>query len=375
MMKKVLILSTSTGYGHNQAANSLMELIKNDDTEILVHDFLKENRFFDRSIVNGYDLCASSLGTLYGLLYKISNIKFINNLVSFLFLPVANKLAKFIDSFNPDLIITTHPLAVSILSYLKKRQIIKVPVISVVTDFKCHYTYVSKIIDHYIVACDFTKENLASKGIPKEKISPFGIPVKQDFYKEDYPNYVENIIQSPLNILLMGGGMGLDNISKVLKTLIKNENPLNLTIVCGNNAELKEELCKEYGHIKGNKKLNILGYTTEIPKIMKGSDLIITKPGGLTTTESLLSHLPMIIPFIIPGQESENREFLSKSNCAITINHLEELNKVINDLNKDNNKLINMRKSILDVLSSYSPEGIIKLCTKMLNDSYNKRRY
>ena len=60
--------------------------------------------------------------------------------------------------------------------------------------------------------------------------------------------------------------MGLDNISKVLKTLIKNENPLNLTIVCGNNAELKKELCKEYGHIKGNKKLNILGYTTEIPK-------------------------------------------------------------------------------------------------------------
>ncbi|MFR4050791.1 MGDG synthase family glycosyltransferase [Clostridium perfringens] len=374
-MKKVLILSTSTGYGHNQAANSLMELIKNDDTEILVHDFLKENRFFDRSIVNGYDLCASSLGTLYGLLYKISNIKFINNLVSFLFLPVANKLAKFIHSFNPDLIITTHPLAVSILSYLKKRQIIKVPVISVVTDFKCHYTYVSKIIDHYIVACDFTKENLASKGIPKERISPFGIPVKQDFYKEDYHNYVENIIQSPLNILLMGGGMGLDNISKVLKTLIKNDNPLNLTIVCGNNAELKKELCKEYGHIKGNKKLNILGYTTEIPKIMKSSDLIITKPGGLTTTESLLSHLPMIIPFIIPGQESENREFLSKSNCAITINHLEELNKVINDLNKDNNKLINMRKSILDVLSSYSPEGTIKLCTKMLNDSYNKRRY
>lgn len=375
MMKKVLILSTSTGYGHNQAANSLMELIRNDDTEILVHDFLKENRFFDRSIVNGYDLCASSLGTLYGLLYKISNIKFINNLVSFLFLPVANKLAKFIHSFNPDLIITTHPLAVSILSYLKKRQIIKVPVISVVTDFKCHYTYVSKIIDHYIVACDFTKENLASKGIPKERISPFGIPVKQDFYKEDYHNYIENIIQSPLNILLMGGGMGLDNISKVLKTLIKNENPLNLTIVCGNNAELKKELCKEYGHIKGNKNLNILGYTTEIPKIMKSSDLIITKPGGLTTTESLLSHLPMIIPFIIPGQESENREFLSKSNCAITINHLEELNKVINDLNKDNNKLINMRKSILDVLSSYSPEGTIKLCTKMLNDSYNKRRY
>ena len=169
--------------------------------------------------------------------------------------------------------------------------------------------------------------------------------------------------------------MGLDNISKVLKTLIKNENPLNLTIVCGNNTELKKELCKEYGHIKGNKKLNILGYTTEIPKIMKSSDLIITKPGGLTTTESLLSHLPMIIPFIIPGQESENREFLSQSNCAITINHLEELNKVINDLNKDNNKLINMRKSILDVLSSYSPEGTIKLCTKMLNDSYNKRRY
>ena len=209
-MKKVLILSTSTGYGHNQAANSLMELIKNDDTEILVHDFLKENRFFDRSIVNGYDLCASSLGTLYGLIYKVSNVKFINNLASFLFLPVSSKLEKFINSYNPDLIITTHPLSISILSHLKKKEKIKIPVISVVTDFMCHYTYVSKLIDHYIVACDFTKKNLASKGILESRISPFGIPAKKDFYKEDYHNYVEKAIQSPLNILLMGGGMGLD---------------------------------------------------------------------------------------------------------------------------------------------------------------------
>lgn len=169
--------------------------------------------------------------------------------------------------------------------------------------------------------------------------------------------------------------MGLDNISKVLKTLMKNENPLDLTIVCGNNTELKEHLCKEYEHLKGNKILNILGYTTEIPKIMKNSDLIITKPGGLTTTESLLSHLPMIIPFIIPGQESENREFLAKSNCAIHINQLDELNTIIDEFNEDGNKLISMRNSILKVLSSYSPEETVKLCTNMLNDSYNKRRY
>lgn len=375
MMKKVLILSTSTGYGHNQAANSLMELIKNDDTEILVHDFLKENRFFDKSIVNGYDLCASSLGTLYGLLYKISNIRIINSLACMFFLPVANKLAKFIYNFNPDLIITTHPLAVSVLSHLKRKKIITVPVISVVTDFKCHYTYVSKQIDHYIVACEYTKKNLASKGIPCERISPFGIPAKKDFYKTDYHNHIEHITKPPLKLLLMGGGMGLDNISKVLKTLMKNENPLDLTIVCGNNTELKEHLCKEYEHLKGNKILNILGYTTEIPKIMKNSDLIITKPGGLTTTESLLSHLPMIIPFIIPGQESENREFLAKSNCAVHINHLDELNTIIDEFNEDSNKLISMRNSILKVLSSYSPEKTVKLCTNMLNDSYNKRRY
>ncbi|MDZ4994188.1 galactosyldiacylglycerol synthase [Clostridium perfringens] len=374
-MKKVLILSTSTGYGHNQAANSLMELIKNDDTEILVHDFLKENRFFNRSIVNGYDLCASSLGTLYGLLYKISNIKIINSLACMFFLPVANKLTKFIYNFNPDLIITTHPLAVSVLSHLKRKKIITVPVISVVTDFKCHYTYVSKQIDHYIVACEYTKKNLASKGIPSERISPFGIPAKKDFYETDYHNHIEHITKPPLKLLLMGGGMGLDNISKVLKTLMKNENPLDLTIVCGNNSELKEHLCKEYEHLKGNKILNILGYTTEIPKIMKNSDLIITKPGGLTTTESLLSHLPMIIPFIIPGQESENREFLAKSNCAVHINHLDELNTLINEFNEDGNKLISMRNSILKVVSSYSPEETVKLCTNMLNDSYNKRRY
>lgn len=373
-MKKILILSTSTGYGHNQAADSLKELIKNEDTEILVYDFLKENRFFDRSIVSGYDICASSLGKLYGLLYKISNVRIINFLTSIMFLPVSKKLLKFIDSFNPDLIITTHPLSISILSYLKKKRKIPVPVISVVTDFKCHYTYVSKQIDHYIVACEFTKENLTSKGIPSERISPFGIPAKKDFLEVDYLKPIKHIDEPPLKILLMGGGMGLDNISEVLKNLMRNANPLNLTIVCGNNTELKNHLTKEYSNINGNKVLNILGYTTEIPKIMKASDLIITKPGGLTTTESLLSHLPMIIPFIIPGQESENREFLAKSNCAVPIYNLNELNSVIDEFSKDNKKLEEMRNSIISVLSSYSPSGTMELCNTMLNDSYNKRR-
>lgn len=374
-MKKILILSTSTGYGHDQAANSLKELIKNNNTEIVIHDFLKDNHLFNSSIIKGYELCATSLGNIYGFFYKLINFNSINNIISLFFLPVSKKLYKYISDFDPDVIISTHPLAINILSYLKKKKLINVPIISIVTDFKCHATYVSKEIDQYIVASQYTKENLMSKGISENKIAPLGIPVKQDFYQHDYHKYIPSTLDGPIKILLMSGGMGLNNISKVLKKLTEGSTSLELTIVCGKNESLKKHLIKEYGDFKGNKKLSILGYTSNIPEIMKNSDLIISKPGGLTTTESLLSQLPMIIPFIIPGQESENRDFLAENNCAIKIKNLDELNVEISKLENDKDRVMNMKKSILKVLNDYSHEDIIKLCNSIIDDSYKKRRY
>lgn len=374
-MKKVLILSTSTGYGHDQAANSLKELIKNNNTEIVIHDFLKDNRLFNSSIINGYELCARFLGNIYGFFYRLINFNSINNIISVFFLPVSKKLAKYILDFNPDVIISTHPLAINILSYLKKKKLINVPIISIVTDFECHATYVSKEVDQYIVASQYTKKSLVSKGIDENKIAPFGIPVRQNFYEHDYHKYIPHILDGPIKILLMGGGMGLNNISKVLKKLSEGNIPLELTVVCGKNNKLKNHLLKEYNNFKGNKKINILGYTTNIPEIMKNSDLIITKPGGLTTTESLLSQLPMIIPFIIPGQESENRDFLAQNNCAIPIRNLDELNIELSKFESDKDKLMNMKKSILKVLEPYSHEDIVNLCNKIIDNSYKKRRY
>ncbi|MGL5245132.1 MAG: MGDG synthase family glycosyltransferase, partial [Sarcina sp.] len=125
-MTKILILSTSTGYGHDQAANSLKEILLKEHQDILVYDFLKNNKVLNGSITNGYELCANSLRLLYGIGYKLTNNFFINKINSILFSSVCKSLSKVINDYNPQLIITTHPLCVSILSKLKKQKAILV---------------------------------------------------------------------------------------------------------------------------------------------------------------------------------------------------------------------------------------------------------
>ncbi|MPQ45299.1 MGDG synthase family glycosyltransferase, partial [Clostridium tarantellae] len=208
-MAKILILSTSTGYGHDQAANSFKEILLAENNQVLVYDFLKSNKILNGSVVNGYELCANSLRLLYGIGYKITNNSFINKLNGIIFSSVCKSLLKVIDSYKPELIITTHPLCVSILSKLKKKNFISLPIISVVTDFKAHYTYISQEIDAYITASESTKNHMITKGINKNNIFSLGIPLRKEFYNSNKITKIHKT-NNYFNILLMGGGMGLN---------------------------------------------------------------------------------------------------------------------------------------------------------------------
>lgn len=362
-MKKVLILTTSTGYGHNLAAYSTKDIINDSTKEVIIYDFLQSNKLINKSIVNGYELCANSLGMLYGHLYKISNISIINNLINFFLFKVRRKLLNYIKDYEPDIIIATHPLSICLLSSLKKQRFIDIPLISIVTDFKAHYTYISKEIDAYITASTFTKNDLIKKGIDKSRIYPIGIPIRKDFYKTNEIAITHT--NTNLNILLMGGGMGLKNISLVLEQIISNNN-INITVICGKNIALKDSLTNTYKNYINNK-LSIIGYTTEVSNIMQNSDLLITKPGGLTSTEAIVTNLPMLIPFIIPGQESENKDFLVKNNCAISVNKLDQINKMLNILLKNPSKLIEMQCNMRNISSSYCQENLITLCNMLID--------
>ncbi|WP_040210606.1 MGDG synthase family glycosyltransferase [Clostridium polynesiense] len=371
-MKKVLILTTSTGQGHNQAADSLKDTFVKRGYEVIKYDFLDNNsKFLTRCIVGGYELLVSKTPKVYGGIYKITNFAKINSSLKLAFMHTENKVYYYITQCSPDIIIGTHPLSVNIISSLKKHKLIDIPFISIVTDFKAHSTYISPYVDAYITASEYTKKKMSEGIIPENRIFPYGIPIKQEFFsKADAFLSMER--DEYFNILLMGGSMGLNNIFYVLERLMKNKHKLRITVVCGNNSELKSNLEEAFMNPPLDKKIHIFGFTTAVASLMELSDIIISKPGGLTASEALVKNLPMIIPFAIPGQETENAEFLSSIGCAVYEPDLNNINNILNSLIENPDKLLEMKNNIRRISKHYSINEIVSLSERLIN-SYERK--
>lgn len=365
-MKKVLILTTSTGQGHNQAADSLIEAFEAENFKCIKHDFLEgNNKFLNDLIVQGYEISASKFPKIYGWSYKLTDHKFIYKFLPLVFKGTDKKLNNIIESSKPDLIIGTHPFTVNIISRLKKKGM-NIPFISVVTDFKAHYTYVHPSVDAYITGSDFTKDSLVKLGIDPSVIFSYGIPIRESFFERD--EVIEDIKDKEyFSLLLMSGSMGLKNISYVLDELLNNKHKLRITVVCGKNKKLQQSLLKKAKNNYKDKKLHILGFSNDIASFMEYSDLIISKPGGLTVSESIVKNLPLVIPFAIPGQEMDNTEFLTSNGYSYYIDDIKEINNLIDKLIENPNHLIKMKENLKELSSTYSIKSIIDLSNDLIN--------
>lgn len=359
-MKKVLIFSTATGEGHNQAAKALKATLESNGYEVHIEDFLQnKSKVLSTAFIGGYDFFATKFPKIYGLTYKITDNYLSVFGLNVCYVLTKKKIKKVINSFNPDFIIATHPFVVPLLGSLKRNGV-DIPMMSIVTDFKAHYSYIDKTMDYYITASEYSKTELIKDGINKDKIFTYGIPVKDEIY-DSCPELLATKDDDYFNILLMGGSMGLNNIKYVLKELLNNTHSLRITVVCGNNTKLKESLQNEYkNNIKG-KKLHILGYCYDIPSIMEFSDLLISKPGGLTVTEAFIKNLPIVIPFAIPGQETYNSTFLTENGYAISVESLLELNMIVDEIIDKPEKLQYLKDNMKNISNNYSKQKIVDL--------------
>ncbi|WP_143317449.1 glycosyltransferase [Clostridium sp. HBUAS56017] len=365
-MKKVLILTTSTGQGHNQAANSLIEALTDAGFECVKHDFLaSDNKFINKIVVWSYEFFAAKIPHIYGFFYKLTDNKYINNLSSIFFSSVRWKISKFIENEKPDLIIGTHPFTVNIITKLKVKGM-SIPFIAVVTDFKAHYTYISPLVDAYVTGSKNTKDFLISVGIKPEIIYPIGIPIKESFFEKDI-NIPSIKDDEYFSLLLMSGSMGLTSISYVLDELLKNEHKLRITVVCGNNENLRKSLLKKCENGYPNKKIHIFGFSNDIASFMEYSDIIISKPGGLTVTEAIIKNLPLIIPFVIPGQEKDNADFLASNGYAYYVHDIKSINSIVDKIIENPELLSEMKKNLKDLSSTYSSKAIIDISNNLIN--------
>lgn len=362
-MPKVLILSASTGHGHNQAANSLKNELESAGYTVNIAEPLKEEgRVMDLLIDDGCNMLASKLPKMYGTIYKITGHRFINKgVVTFFNLTLSSTVFQLVEQHKPDLLISTHPLLVNVVSFLKAGGKINSPFIAIVTDYMAHRFYVNQFVDAYIVGSRYTKDTLTEKGVPDHKIFTYGIPIRKEFRQPRKKSK-----DSIFTLLLMGGSMGIPYIKKCLEKLVQNNHPFRIFVVCGNNQKLKSELEEKYAGAVQGKTIKILGFTRNIHELMDESDVIVTKPGGLTVSEAINKNIPIIIPFFIPGQEEENTEILVKAGVAVSVSNITELNDVVSRFCENPALLEEMRLKAQEISRELSPDSIVQLADRLV---------
>ena len=403
MQKKVLIMSASTGGGHNRAARAIKEELTNKsidgitiDCEII--DSLKiVNGTMDKLISRGYEKSAKYTPKAWGGVYKltesnlISRNEFKDNPLTSL---ISRKLKKLIEVKKPDLIIGTHPFPMIALSTLKKHSQLSKnnelstftesfhkyyqnldipPLITVLTDYTTHSAYIQNEIDYYIAGHEYVKELLIEDGIEAEKIKPYGIPVEKSFLTNRSRETVLselNLDPNKFTVLLMGGSFGAGSIKDTLSELISIDRDFQIIVITGRNKSLKEKLEKNLmSHEQSiDKNICVLGFTDKMNDLLSAVDILVSKPGGLTTTESLLKEVPMIVPYFIPGQEEENLDFLSNCGASLRTSKKYTLSIILKVLIDNPDRIEMTKENIRSIKKLNASQDIAKLSFDILSE-------
>ena len=323
--------------GHRNAALAIEEALKRlqPNVEILsINAFNYTNPISEKIINRIYMGVIKSTPQIWNYLYD--NPKVVKGLEK-----IKNKIHKFnspklknlFDKFRPDAVICTQAFPCGMCADYKKAYSSEMPLVAVLTDYVPHSYWVYDEIDYYITPSEEVSARLEKKGVPHEKIKSFGIPFDPKFNEPIYKDKVIHELKLDPRlptILIMGGGQGLGPIKTIVKSLEELYQNVQEIVVTGTNKKLYNSLKRKIKKYK--KKIHIHGYVNNIHELMAVSDLIITKPGGVTTAEVLAQGLPMIIIKPIPGQEEKNTEYLTEKGAAIKVDNPRDIHRVVEKL-------------------------------------------
>jgi processive 1,2-diacylglycerol beta-glucosyltransferase len=329
---RILIATVTAGAGHLAAAAALDEAWRALRPEDVV-DRVDLGKFFSplhRKIVSdGYVKLVNHAPELWGMMFaKTDKPKMAGALNRVRKLFPSNSRARFgryLKQFKPDVVLCTHYFPLDTLNHLRSKHGGPRPMaVSVVTDFEAHALWMDACVDLYCVAAEETKARLVARGAVPEDVVVTGIPISAKFsVKQDAKAVRKTLgLRDDLPVLLVpSGGFGMGPVGAILAELDKVERPFQTVVVTGRNEELRRELAAQ----DRKHPTHVLGFVTNMNELMAVADLIITKPGGLTSSEALAMGKPLFILNPIPGQEAANSDFLLEHGAAAKANRVEDL--------------------------------------------------
>ncbi len=357
---KILIIHASAGAGHKKAAEALFHALRDANHDAVLADVLDyTNPFYKRTYQTTYTFLVTKLPFVWAIFFGLTDCALLR--------PIVKVLRRLINSFNAkpferflkdeqfDVIFSTHFFPNEVAASLKRKGMIGSKLISVITDFDVHSMWLAEGIDIYTVACEYTQQKLIRLGIPEKQIVVTGIPTDKKFSIE--PNTDElrkkfQIKKDIFTILIATGSFGMGPIKEIAQEL----HGYQVLIVCGNNRKLYEELNPTQTEL-----IKVYGLVNNMDELMAVSDIMNTKPGGLSISEALARGLPLIFFSAIPGQETGNVKALHSYGIGTHSFGISEIVNEVKGLSSSKELFLKAKQNTKRLARPSAANDIIKL--------------
>lgn len=333
---EALILSCGTGGGHNMAAKAIeSELCKRGHKVSLLNPYHLQSSRTALYIDQLYIKTVQKTPRTFGVVYQLGNVvqKFpFKSPVYYANWKMADVLHRYLQENPVDFLITTHLYAAEIITCMKEKKYPLPPTMFIGTDYTCIPFTEETDCDYYVIPQKDLTEVYLKNGFPLQKLYPLGIPVDNRFLlhlnaEDAYEKY--SLSRDQKYILITGGSMGAGQVKKTVQILYQHYQGTNvsLIVICGSNRKMYSELKEKYGN-----DIRILQQTSHMAVYMKVSALVITKPGGLTSTEAAVAEVPILHISPIPGCETKNAAFFAQRNMSIRSKVNQKICRVCDDI-------------------------------------------
>lgn len=358
--------------GHRQGAVAISKSLKSldPDCEVLsINGFGYTYPVMEKIINTAYMGVIKRAPKIWEYLYDNPKvIKFSEKWKQSIHRSSHKKLKPLIDEFKPDVVVCTQAFPCGMVADYKMTHQLPMTVIGVLTDYAPHLYWLHEGVDYYVVPSQEASDRYVKEGVLQGSIKIFGIPIRTKFAEQVGAGNVARKLGLDLNIptiLIMGGGQGLGPMKEAVKSLVRLERPLQLIVICGTNVKLVHWIKKIQR--RTSKRIIFYDYADNVDELMEVSTLIVSKPGGMTTSECLAKGLPMVIVDPIPGQEERNSQFLVNQGVAIRVDDKRHIGREINILLNNPKRLASMRQAALKNGKPAAAENIARL---ILNGSH-----
>jgi processive 1,2-diacylglycerol beta-glucosyltransferase len=345
--ERILILSAGVGAGHNSAAAALKQacLARDDVDDVLAVDVLQQSSTLYRDLLGkGYFALVDNVPWLVDWGYDVSDLPFkrrgpIDPWTRANSIPVVSEIKR----FKPTAIVCTHFLPAQLVASLMLRGGTDAKTAIVTTDYDFQGLWLASAFHAIFVAREEGRVQLTAQGVPADRVAAVGIPISAPPASDVQPTAFVRDRDAPPMLLISAGASGGDYAAAVVRQTMHVRSPFRATVVCGRNDELRRQI--EQLVAPAGDRYRVLGYTTEMPQLLREADLFIGKPGGLSASECMAAGLPMVLVNPIPGQEVRNGDYLMEQGAAVRCNTPSTIGWKIDEVLREPGRLQRMQAS------------------------------